>query len=83
MSGQPKTSASGGSIEQELSLLALRLKGTTPARQAWNTMLTPEEQQLWFDIAKPVHESWIAENADKAPTQEMYDELQRLKEVYK
>jgi len=45
--------------------------------------LTLEEIQLWVDLAKPVHEQWIAENAGKAPTQEMYDELQRLKKEYK
>jgi TRAP-type C4-dicarboxylate transport system substrate-binding protein len=40
--------------------------------------LTPEEVQLWADLAKPVHQEWIADNAAKAPTQEMYDEIQRL-----
>jgi TRAP-type C4-dicarboxylate transport system substrate-binding protein len=55
------------------------------AKEANHTFinLTPEEIQQWADLAKPVHQSWIDENADKGPTQEMYDELQRLIAEYK
>ena len=47
------------------------------------TELTPEEIQLWADLAKPVHEQWIADNAGKGPTQAIYDEAQRLIKEYK
>jgi TRAP-type C4-dicarboxylate transport system substrate-binding protein len=45
--------------------------------------LTSEEIQQWADLAQPVHQTWIDDNASKAPTQEMYDELQRLIAEYK
>lgn len=47
------------------------------------TYLTPEEVQLWADLAKPVHEQWIADYAGKGPTQAIYDEAQRLIKEYK
>lgn len=46
------------------------------------TYLTPEEIQLWVDIAVPVHEMWIAENEDKGPARAIYDEVKRLIEQY-
>jgi len=58
--------------------------GIDIAKEANHTFinLTPEEIQQWADLATPVHQKWIADNAAKAPTQAMYDELQRLKAEY-
>jgi TRAP-type C4-dicarboxylate transport system substrate-binding protein len=44
--------------------------------------LEPKEMQLWGDLAQPIHDKWIADNADKGPTKEIYDEIQRLKKQY-
>ena len=39
---------------------------------------TPEELALWMACFEPSAEEWIRQNADKGPTQEIYDYLKRL-----
>jgi TRAP-type C4-dicarboxylate transport system substrate-binding protein len=44
--------------------------------------LTPQELQQWADLVNPVHQKWVADNANRGPSQAIYDEAVRLKEQY-
>lgn len=56
------------------------------ARELGNQIIdvTPDEYQQWVNLAKPVHEQWIADmEAQGLPGQAVYDETMRLIEQYK
>ena len=47
--------------------------------------LTPAEIQLWYDLAKPIHEQWIAESeaAGFANARTIYNDMMAMVEEYK
>ncbi|MFH1646684.1 MAG: TRAP transporter substrate-binding protein DctP, partial [Chloroflexota bacterium] len=47
--------------------------------------LTPDEQQQWFDLAKPIHEKWIAdsEKAGFANARAIYNDMLAMIKEYK
>ena len=47
--------------------------------------LTPAEQQLWLDLAKPIHEKWIADSeaAGFANARTIYNDMMQMIEEYK
>ncbi|OGO44518.1 MAG: hypothetical protein A2Z05_01000 [Chloroflexi bacterium RBG_16_60_22] len=47
--------------------------------------LTPEEQQQWLDLAKPIHEKWIAdsEKAGYANARAIYNDMMAMVKEYK
>jgi TRAP-type C4-dicarboxylate transport system substrate-binding protein len=47
--------------------------------------LTEEEQQQWFDLAKPIHEDWIAksEAAGYANARDIYNDMMQMVKTYK
>jgi TRAP-type C4-dicarboxylate transport system substrate-binding protein len=40
--------------------------------------LTPEEIEVWEDLAIPIHEMWITENEGVGPARAIYEEIVRL-----
>ena len=61
------------------------LGGMNAAKEAGHTFidLTPEEIKLWYDLAKPVHEKYLEENASAGPIKAIYDRLQEMIEEQK
>jgi len=61
--------------------------GIDQAKEYGNTIveLTPAQQQVWFDFAKPIHEQWIAdsEKAGYSNAREIYNTMMDLVEEYK
>lgn len=67
---------------EQARLDAVEIEKAVNAAKAMNhtfTYLSPTEIQLWQDIAKPVHDKWIAETEAKGkPAKAVYEEAKRL-----
>ncbi|MCE5254812.1 MAG: TRAP transporter substrate-binding protein DctP [Actinomycetia bacterium] len=71
-------------LSEALRTSSLRVEAEGWQKCAGQTVTRPtsEELKLWMACFEPATQQWIRENADKGPSQEIYDYLRQLIEEY-